>query len=84
MATVGLFEAKAKLSELCERVARRGEVIVITRRGRAIARLTPVSAEDVSASVWERRERFMRKQGAIREDLRLPRRRNEPVRDPFE
>lgn len=78
-----MFEAKAKLSELCARVARRGEVIVITRRGRAIARLTPIAAEDGAATVWERRERFVRKQGAIREDLPLPRRRKEPVRDPL-
>ena len=38
MATVGIFEAKNRLSELVERAAG-GEVIVITRRGEAVARL---------------------------------------------
>jgi len=41
--TVGIFEAKQKLSELVER-ASRGEEIVITRRGRERARLVKASA----------------------------------------
>jgi prevent-host-death family protein len=40
-ATVGLAEAKNKLSELIDRVAR-GEEITITRHAQAIARLVPV------------------------------------------
>lgn len=44
MATVGAFEAKTKLSELLMRVER-GEEIVITRRGKPVARLVaPESA----------------------------------------
>jgi prevent-host-death family protein len=39
--TVGLFEAKQKLSELVER-AREGEKIGITRRGELAAVLVPV------------------------------------------
>jgi len=42
--TVGVFEAKQKLSELVERAAD-GEEIVITRRGRAQARLVPMPEE---------------------------------------
>jgi prevent-host-death family protein len=38
---VGAFEAKNKLSNLLER-AERGEEIVITRRGKPVARLVPV------------------------------------------
>lgn len=38
MTTVGIFEAKNRLSELVERAAR-GEEIVITRRGEQVARL---------------------------------------------
>jgi len=45
--TVGIFEAKQKLSELVERAAR-GEEIVITCRGRERARL-------VGATVRKRR-----------------------------
>jgi prevent-host-death family protein len=40
MTTVGIFEAKSRLSELVER-ATRGEEIIITRRGETVARLLP-------------------------------------------
>jgi prevent-host-death family protein len=43
MRTVGLFEAKQKLSELVER-AQEGEKIGITRRGELAAVLVPVPA----------------------------------------
>ena len=42
--TVGIFEAKQKLSQLVER-ASKGEEIVITRRGQEQARLVPMPAE---------------------------------------
>lgn len=42
MTTVGAFEAKTHLSQLLERVEQ-GEEITITRRGRAVARLVPMS-----------------------------------------
>ncbi len=41
MKTIGAFEAKTKLSSLLARVSR-GETIIITRHGAAIARLVPV------------------------------------------
>lgn len=40
MQTVGAFEAKAKIAELLDRVAR-GESVLITRRGAAAALLVP-------------------------------------------
>ena len=33
MKTVGIFEAKTKLSEICDEVARSGVGVVVTRRG---------------------------------------------------
>jgi prevent-host-death family protein len=42
--TVGIFEAKQKLSQLVER-ASKGEEIVITRRGKEQARLVGMPAE---------------------------------------
>jgi len=41
-------EFKAKCLELMDRVAERGESFVVTKRGKAVARLTPVepAAED--------------------------------------
>ena len=41
MPTLGLAEAKAKLSELIDQVER-GEEIVISRYGKAVAKLVPV------------------------------------------
>jgi len=40
MREVGAFEAKNKLGQLLDRVEH-GEEIIITRRGRAVARLVP-------------------------------------------
>lgn len=40
--SVGLFDAKTRLSELVEQVASGGEDILITRRGKAVARLVPI------------------------------------------
>ena len=47
MDEVGLFEAKNRLSELVDR-AERGEEVVITRRGKAVAKLVPVSTRTAS------------------------------------
>lgn len=44
--TIGIFEAKNRLSELVERAAR-GEAIIITRRGEQVARLMPPQSTDV-------------------------------------
>ena len=43
MREVGAFEAKNRLGALLDRVER-GEEIVITRRGRPVAKLAPVDA----------------------------------------
>jgi prevent-host-death family protein len=53
--TVGAFEAKTHLSALLEEVER-GEEVVITRHGKAIARLVPaerIDRERVSAAIAE-------------------------------
>ncbi len=72
MRTVGLFEAKQKLSELVER-ARRGERIGITRRGQLTAVMVPasseVSLEDVFRSIEEIRKRTRRRKGVTLKGL---------------
>jgi prevent-host-death family protein len=45
MITVGSFEAKTKLAELLDKVEN-GEVVTITRRGKAVARLVPAHSEE--------------------------------------
>lgn len=42
---VGAFEAKTKLAELLDKVEA-GETVTITRRGREVARLVAVTADD--------------------------------------
>ena len=59
MHTVGLFEAKQKLSELVER-ANEGEQIGITRRGKLAAIIVPartVSLEEAFADIERIRKR---------------------------
>ena len=49
---VGAFEAKTKLAELLDKVEA-GDVVTITRRGKAVARLMPVEVGDREARVQE-------------------------------
>ena len=46
MASVGIRELQARLSEYVER-AHAGEVVVVTDRGRPVARLAPLEGESV-------------------------------------
>ena len=52
MRTVGLFEAKQKLSEIVER-ASEGERIGITRRGKLAAVIVPAPAENSLKDVFD-------------------------------
>ncbi len=51
-ATVGIFEAKTKLSALVERVER-GEELVITRRGKPVAKLVPPDRKPATTATVE-------------------------------
>ena len=57
MTEIGLFDAKNRLSELVDKVER-GEEIIITRRGRPVARLAPIAADE--DRVRRSREAFAR------------------------
>jgi prevent-host-death family protein len=57
MRTVGLFEAKQKLSELVER-AGEGERIGITRRGKLAALIVPAPPETELDGVFDEIERI--------------------------
>lgn len=49
MLSVGIFEAKAQLSQLVERVAQ-GEEVLVTRHGKPVARLVaPEASSDAAA-----------------------------------
>ena len=63
-------EAKAKLSEICEQVARSGESVVVTRRGKPLVKIEP--AEVDRSSVWEDRAEYIAREGPIRDDFDVP------------
>ena len=85
MITIGLFEAKTKLSELCAQVARRRQAVVITRRGRPLVRIEPVGpGMGMSSSVWDSRDTWEKKHGSVRQDLELPARARQEWRNPLE
>ena len=78
MKTVGIFEAKTKLSEICEEVARSGHSVLVTRRGKPLVRIDPVA--DDKFSVWEDREAHVAREGRMTEEFDLPpRSREHPV-----
>ena len=82
MRTVGIFEAKAKLSEICDEVARSGRSIVVTRRGKPLVKIDPVATDRFS--VWEEREQYIARKGRLKEEFDLPSRSNELPSSPLE
>lgn len=72
MRTLGLFEAKQKLSEIVERAAE-GERIGITRRGKLAAVVVPAQREnnlkDVFDEIEQTRKRARRPKGFRTKDL---------------
>jgi prevent-host-death family protein len=60
MQTIGLFEAKQKLSELVER-AEAGEQIGITRRGKLTAMIVPARRKTNLRAVFEQLEQVRKR-----------------------
>jgi prevent-host-death family protein len=61
MKTVGLFEAKTRLSEICEDVSKSGKGVTVTRRGKPLVRIEPV--REPPKTIRERRAEYMEKHG---------------------
>ena len=78
---IGLFEAKTKLSEICETVATTRRPIVITRRGRPLVRIDPLPDEHRAAGVWEARETHLAEGGKLTAQIELPPRRVDAPRE---
>jgi len=73
MKALGLFEVKTRLSELCQEVADSGESVLVTRRGKPLVRIVPLTADASRAqSVWELREQDEAEHGAWTEDFEIP------------
>ena len=85
MNAIGLFEAKTKFSEICERVAAKGVAVVVTRRGKPLVKIAPIpTAKARSASVWDRRAEFEKMHGRFTEDFTLPPREKQTWRNPLD
>lgn len=66
MKTIGIFEAKTKLSEICEEVARTHMPVTITRRGIALVCIEPIAEQRMS--IKERRAAYMHTHGGDESD----------------
>ena len=64
MEEIGAFEAKNKLSALLER-AERGEEFLITRRGKPVAKLGPITSATNRAAAREAAERILERGRAV-------------------
>lgn len=69
MKEVGIFEAKAKFSELCAQVEENGVEYLVTRRGQPVARLVAVEQRPrASIGLVERMTRTNEALGSIASD----------------
>jgi prevent-host-death family protein len=84
METIGLFEAKTKFSEICARVEARREAILVTRRGKPLVKIEPVTKKTKPASVWDCRVQHEKQHGPLTEDFSLPARAKQPWRNPLD
>lgn len=64
--SVGLFEAKTRLSELVARVEQ-GEEVIITRHNKPVAKMVPIDA--VPAELLDRRRNALARLQAIGRDM---------------
>jgi len=82
MKSVGLFEAKTRLSELCAEVARIGEPILVTRRGLPLVRIEPAGKPRMT--IRERRANYLARHAHTEEpggqDFSPPVRSTDPAR----
>jgi prevent-host-death family protein len=84
MNEIGMFEARTKFSEICEQVAASREPIVVTRRGRPLVKIGPVSeGAPRTSSIWDRRAKYERRHGQLTEDFVPPSRQKQTWRNPL-
>jgi len=74
MESVALYDAKNRLSELCNKVTESGEPCIISRRGKPIVKLVPIEDSEESQSVWDTVEEAQAKYGPLDEEFEMPER----------
>lgn len=76
---------KNRLSEVCDGIAKSGEPVTVTRRGKPLVRIIPVEYTGRPRSVWDTVKESRERYGPLTEDFELPERtisENRP--DPFD
>jgi prevent-host-death family protein len=77
---IALYDAKNRLSEICNQVTESGQPCVISRRGRPAVKIVPFEeaganqAAGKPASVWDTLEESQARYGALTDDFELPER----------
>lgn len=85
MNSIGLFEAKTKLSEICDAVSANRVAVTVTRRGKPLVTIEPIPVGKAKPrSVWTLRAEYERKHGLLKEEFELPARGKQTWRDPLE
>ncbi len=67
---MGLFEANTRLSEICEKVRKERQPVLITSCGKPLVRIDPI--ESVNIEVWDLTGKFKKVHGPMKENLELP------------
>ncbi len=84
MKAIGIFEVKAKISEICETVKETHEPILITKRGVPIVRIIPIENTGKQSNIWNTRQKFINNYGLFTEELSLPSRGIDKVINPLD
>ena len=84
MDMVALYDAKNRLSEICNQVSTTGEPCVISRRGQPIVKLVPVDSVEQADSVWATVKEAQAKYGQLDEAFEMPERSSAPRANPLD
>ena len=83
MKSIGLFEIKTKLSQICDDVAKTGESVLVTRRGIPLVRIDPIQQSPRGSSVWDSRDEFL-SDLPMTDDFVVPERNTDAIHNPLE
>jgi|GEM_PF-361381 len=89
---MGIFETKNKFSEVCEQVSSSGEPVLVTKRGKALVRIMPLTTYPSAAEhdhgkggrsvIWNLVREHRAQYGPVEEEIEFPER-TEQNRDPW-
>jgi prevent-host-death family protein len=84
MKSLGIFETKNRLSELCEDVAAHGDPLVVTRHGKPLVQIVPYRTGQGGSDIWGCVAECEAKYGPLEDEFELPERKVESNRpDPL-